>query len=116
MSNHELMKIFYDRLGPEDRFLLDAANNSTFMSKYEDEAMEIIEMVEENSHHNTAKPFKRGALPKGQLIDVKSAEMKMLLERINKMAEVQNLLLDRLNIYISSERLSDNIYFIHEFT
>ena len=31
-------------------------------------------------------------------IDAKSAKMGMLLERINKMAEVQNLLLDRLNI------------------
>ena len=30
------------------------------MSKFEDEAMELIETVAENSHHNAAKPFGRG--------------------------------------------------------
>ena len=39
------------------------------MSKFEDEAMES---------------------PKGGLIDAKSVEMGMLLEKIDKMAEVQN--------------------------
>ena len=60
--------------------------------------MELIETVAENSRHNAAKPFGRGAMPK--MIDAKSAEMGMLLERIDKMVEVQNLLLDRLNIRI----------------
>ena len=45
------------------------------MSKYEDEAMELIETV--------AKPFERGAMPKGQLIDTKSAETWMLPGRLN---------------------------------
>ena len=67
------------------------------MSKYKDETMELIEMVAKNSHHNMAKSFGRGAMPKGQLIDAKSAEMGMLCERINKMGGYQNLLLDRLN-------------------
>ena len=98
MSNHELTQIFYDGLGPQDRYLLDAVSGRTFMSKYEDEAMELIETVAENSHHNAAKPFGRGAMLKGQMIDAKSTETRMLLERIDKMAEVQNLLLDRLNI------------------
>ena len=62
------------------------------MSKYKDGAMEHIETVAENSHHNAAKLFGRGAVPK--TIDAKSAETGMLLERIDKMAEVQNLLLD----------------------
>ena len=74
------------------------------MSKYEDDAMELIETVAENSHHNVAKPFGRGAMPKS--IDAKSTETGMLLERIDKMAEVQNLLLDRLNIRNSSEGLT----------
>ena len=64
------------------------------MSKHEDEAMELIEMVAENSHHNAAKPFGRVAMPKGQMINAKSVETGILLERIDKMAEVQNLLLD----------------------
>ena len=34
------------------------------MSKYEDDAMELIETVAENSHHNVEKPFGRGAMPK----------------------------------------------------
>ena len=96
MSNHELTQIFYDGLGPQDRYRLDAASCGTLMSKYEDDAMELIETVAENRHHNAAKPFGRGAMPK--TINAKSAETGMLLERINKMAEVQNLLLDRLNI------------------
>ena len=45
VSNHELTQIFHDWLGPQDRYLLDAASGSTFMSKFEDEAMELIEMV-----------------------------------------------------------------------
>ena len=99
MSNHELTQIFYDGLGPHDKCLLDITIGGTFISKYEDEAMELIETVAENSHQNMAKPFGRGAMSKGQLIDAKSAETGMLLERIDKMAEVQNLLLDRLNIH-----------------
>ena len=74
------------------------------MSKYEDDAMDLIETVAENSHHNAAKPFGRGAMPKA--LDAKSAETGMLLERIDKMAEVQNLLLDRLNIRNGSEGLA----------
>ena len=48
------------------------------MSKYVDEAMELIEMVAENSHQNAAKPFRRGAMPQGQMIDAKSVETGML--------------------------------------
>ena len=134
MSNHELTQIFYDGLGRKDRYLLDAASGGTFMSKYEGEAMELIQTVAENSHHNVAKPFGRGAMLKGQMINPKSAEMRMLLERIDKMAEVENLLLDRLNIRNGSEGLApislqeasscancsrfehDNMHFIYEFT
>ena len=76
------------------------------MSKYEDDRMELIETVVENSHHNAAKPFIRGAMSNGQLIDAKSAETGMLLERIDKMTEVQNLLLNRLNICNGSEGLT----------
>ena len=104
MSNHELTQIFYDGLGPQDRYLLDAASGGTFMSKYEDDVMELINTVAENSHHNVAKPFGRGSMPK--YIDTKSVEMGMLLERIDKMAEVQNLLLDRINIRNGSEGLA----------
>ena len=74
------------------------------MSKYEEDAVDLIEPVAENSYHNTAKPFGRGAMPKA--LDAKSTETRMLLERIDKMAEVQNLLLDRLNIRNGSEGLT----------
>ena len=47
------------------------------MSKFEDEAMELIEIV-----------AGRGATPKGGLIDANSVETCMLLEKIDKMAEV----------------------------
>ena len=104
MSNHELTQIFYDGLGLQDRYLMDAASGVTFMRKYEDDAIELIETVVENSHHNAAKPLGRGAMPKA--LDAKSAEKGMVLERIDKMAEVQNLLLDQLNIRNGSEGLA----------
>ena len=83
---------------------MDAASGGTFISKYEDDAMDLIETVAENCNHNAAKPFGRGAMPKA--LDAKSAEKGMLLEKIDKMAEVQNLLLDRLNIRNGSEGLA----------
>ena len=106
VSNHKLTHIFYDGLGLQDRYLLDAASGGTFMSKFEDEAMELIETVVENSHHNAAKPFGRGATLKGGLIDAKSVETGMLLEKIDKMVEVQNLLLDWFHIRNGSEGLA----------
>ena len=33
VSNHELAQIFYDGLGPQERYLLDAGSGGTFMSK-----------------------------------------------------------------------------------
>ena len=104
MSNHELTQIFYDGLGSKDRYHLDAASSGTFMTKYEDDAMDLMETVAENSHHNAAKPFGRGAMSKA--LDAKSTKTVMLLERIDKMAKVQNLLLDRLNIRNGSEGLT----------
>ena len=56
------------------------------MSKYEDDAMDLIETVAENSHHSAVKLFGRGAMPKA--LDTKSAETGILLERIDKMVEV----------------------------
>ena len=71
VSNHELTQIFYDGLGPQDRYLLHTTSGSTFMRKFEDDAMELIKMVAKNSHHNAEKPFGRGATPKRGLIDAK---------------------------------------------
>ena len=106
VSNHELTQIFYDGLGPQHRYLLGAASGGTFMSKLEDEAVELIKTVLENSHHNAEKPFERGATLKGGLIDAKSVETGMLLEKIDKMADVQNLLLDRFHIRNESKGLA----------
>ena len=75
MSNHELMQIFYDGLGLQDRYLLDVVSGDTFMSKFEDDVMEMIMTVAENSHHNAEISFKRGALLKGQLIDANQQRM-----------------------------------------
>ena len=85
---------------------MDAASGGTFITKFEDEEMELIEIVAENSHHNVEKPFGRGATPKGGLIDAKSVEMGMLLEKIDKMVEFHNLLLDRFHIRNGSEGLA----------
>ena len=106
MSNHELTQIFYDGLGPQDRYLLDAASGGTFMRKFEDEVIELIKTVAENNHHNAAKLFGRGATLKGGLIEAKSVEIGMLLEKIDKMVEVHNLVLDRFHIRNGSEGLA----------
>ena len=106
VSNYELTQIFYDGLGLQHRYLLDATSGGTFMSKFEDEAIELIKTMPENSHHNATKPFGRAATPKGGLIDAKSVETGMLLEKIDKMVEVQNLLLDRFHIRNKSEGLA----------
>ena len=45
------------------------------MSKFEDEAMELIETVMENNHYNAVKLFRRAETPKGGLIDAKSEEV-----------------------------------------
>ena len=54
------------------------------MSKYEDDAMELIQMVAKNNYHIAAKPFGRGAMLKRQLIDTKSVETGMILSESTK--------------------------------
>ena len=71
-------------LGPQDIYLLDIASGGTFMSKQEDEAMELIETVVENSHHNAAKPFKRGAMAKGQMIEKNQRRRECSLKELTK--------------------------------
>ena len=58
------------------------------MRKYEDEALELIELVAENSHHHTAKPFGgQSASTKGGMLDVKAEETSMLLDEIEKLTK-----------------------------
>ena len=81
------------------RYLLDAASGGTFMSKYEDEALELIELVAENSHHHVAKSYGGRSTPvKGGMLDAKAAETGMLLDKIEKLTEAQNLIMDSLKI------------------
>ena len=106
VSNLELTQIFFDGLGLQNRYLLDAASGDTFMRKSKVDTIELIKVMTLNDHHNAAKPLKWGATSKGQLIDAKSLEMGMLVEMIEKVAKVKNLLLDRLNIWNDFERLT----------
>ena len=103
--NHKLTQIFNDGLGLQYRYLLDAASSDTFISKFKEDVIELIETVTKNNHHNAAKLLKKGVMYKGQLINVKSVETSMLLERNKNMVEVHNLLLDRLNIQNGSKGL-----------
>ena len=80
--------------------------HDTSMRKCKDKMIELIETKAKNSHHNEAKPFRRGIMPKVQFIDAKSPETCMLLEKIEKMVEVWNLLLDRLIIQNGYEGLA----------
>ena len=99
IHKHELTLIFYDGLGAPDRYLLDAASGGTFMSKYKDEALELIELVTENIHHHTAKSFGGRSTPAtGGMLDAKAAEKGMLLDKIEKLTEAQYLIMDSLKI------------------
>ena len=77
------------------------------MSKYEDEALELIELVAENSHHHAAKSFGgRSAPAKGGMLDAKAAETSMHLDKIEKLTEAQNLIMDSLKIQPGSNGLT----------
>ena len=69
------------------------------MRKYEDEALELIELVAENSHHHVAKFFRGQSAPaKGGMLDAKAAETGMLFDKIEKLIKAQNLIMDSLKI------------------
>ena len=107
IPKHEITQIFYDDLGAPDRYLLDVACGGTFMSKYEDEALELIELVAENRHHHVAKSFGgRSAPSKGGMLDAKAAMTGMLLDKIEKLTEAQNLIMDSLKVRPGSDCLA----------
>ena len=107
IPKHEITQIFYDGLGALERYLLDAASGGTFMSKYEDEALESIELVAENCHHHAAKSFGgQSTLAKGGMLDAKAVETGMLLDKIEKLTEAHNLIMDSLKIRAGSDGLT----------
>ena len=87
--------------------MLDAASGGTFLSKYDDEALELIELVAENSHHHAAKSFEgRSAPAKGGMLHAKAVEIGMILDKIEKLTEAQNLIMDSLKIWLGSNGLA----------
>ena len=106
IPTHEITHIFYDGLCAPDRYLLDAASGGRFMRKYEDEALELIELVADNSHHHAAKSFGgRSAPTKGGMLDAKAVEIGMLLDKIEKLTKAHNLIMDSLMIRPSFDGL-----------
>ena len=99
IPKHEITQIFYDGFAALDQYLLDATSGGIFMSKHKDEALELIELVADNSHHHAAKSFGgRSAPVKGGMLDAKVVETGMLLDKIKKLTEEQNLIMDSLKI------------------
>ena len=99
--------MFYDGLGSLDQYLFDATSGGTFMSKYQDEALELIELVAENSHHHMAKSFGGQSAPsKGGMLEAKAMETGMLLDKIEKLAKAQNFIIESLKIRSSSQGLT----------
>ena len=77
------------------------------MSKFEDEALELIKLVAKNSHHHAAKSFGGWSAPaKGGMLDAKVVEIGMLLDKIKKLTEEQNLIMDFLKIRPDSDGLA----------
>ena len=61
----------------------------------------------ENSHHHAAKSFGGWSAPaKGGMLDAKAAEIGMLLDKIEKLKEAQNLIMDSLKIRPGSDGLA----------
>ena len=107
IPKHEITHIFYDGLAAPNRYLLDSSSGGTFMRKYEDEALELIKLVAENSHHHVAKSFGgRSALAKGGMLDAKAVKTSMLLDKIEKLTETQDLIMDLLKIRPGSDGLT----------
>ena len=107
IPKHEITQIFYDGLGAPYKYLLDAASGGTFMSKYEDEALDLIDLVAENSHHHAAKSFRGRSTPaKGGMLDAKAAKTRMLLDKIEKLMKAHNLIMDSLRIRPGSDGLA----------
>ena len=107
IPKHEITQIFYHGLGAPDRYLLDAASGVTFLRKYKDEALVLIELVVENSHLHAAKSFEgRSAPAKGGMLDEKVVETCMLLVKIEKLTEAHNLIMDLLKIRPGSDGLA----------
>ena len=99
IPKHEITHIFYDGLSAPHQYFLDTASGGTLMSKYEDEALKLIELVGENSHHHTDKSFEgRSAPTKGGMLDAKAVETDMLLDKIEKLAAAHNFIMDWLKI------------------
>ena len=71
------------------------------------EALELIELVVENSHHHAAKSFGSRSTPaKGWMLDAMAAKTGMLLDKIEKLTEAQNLIMDSLKIRPGSNGLA----------
>ena len=99
IPKHEITQMCYDGLGTPDRYLLDASSGGTFMSKFEDEALELIELVAENRHQDAANSFGGWSAPaKGGMLDAKAVERSMLLDKIQTLTEAHNLIMDSLKI------------------
>ena len=107
MPKHEITQILYDGIGAPDRYLLNAPSGGTFMSKYEDEDLELIQLVAENSHYHAAKSFGGWSAPaNGGMLDAKAAETGMLLDKIKKLTEAQNLIMDSFKVRPGSDGLA----------
>ena len=77
------------------------------MSRSKDEALILIELVAENSHHHAAKSFEgRSAPAKGGMLDAKVVETCMLLVKIDKLTEAHNLIIDSPKIRAGSDGLA----------
>ena len=86
IPKHEIIQIFYDGLGAHDQYFLDAASGGAFIRKYEDEALELIGLVAENSYHHAVKSFGgRSAPTKGGMLDAKAVKTGMLLDKIENL-------------------------------
>ena len=59
----EITQIFYYGLVASNWYLFDGASGGTFMSKYEDEALELIELVAKIATIMWLNPLEDGAFP-----------------------------------------------------
>ena len=95
-------------VGTLEQSAFDAASGGSFLSLYEEEAMELIEKMVLTSQRNATKSLRsRSTMVRGgSSMDAKAAETGQLWERMEKITEIQNLLIDRLNVKNGNEGLA----------
>ncbi|CAA7409009.1 unnamed protein product [Spirodela intermedia] len=83
--------------------MIDAASGGTFMNKFDDEALDLIEMLAENStHHIVLNQNGRQIRPRrGGMIETKAVESEIFLEKIDKQMQELRIEMEKMKMMLA---------------